>query len=116
MASRKAMYTWHIQSPDISERKDIEVEYVLKGDRPDVAMVHINADYWNSFPALAVYSDYKTCIVDIIAMGPKEVCFLWTAKGTEDDVSKDCLNAFKKRCGDGVTLYDTDSCHTKYNE
>ncbi|XP_054922344.1 uncharacterized protein [Dermacentor andersoni] len=112
MDSGKATYTWHVKTPDSSERKDVRINYAVGGGAPDMAVAQINDDTSQSFVAQVVYSNYKSCIVTKFFMGQKEVCFLWEARGTEDAVPKNCLDAFKQSCGTGVTRYTSDTCNT----
>ncbi|XP_075550459.1 uncharacterized protein LOC142584178 [Dermacentor variabilis] len=104
----EATYTWHVKSPNSSERTDVRFTYVLSG--PDTCVGHINNDTTHTFDVRVLYSDYENCIVDQALMGKKEVCFLWQSRETAYDVPKNCLDAYKKSCGDGVTLYTKDAC------
>ncbi|XP_054922220.1 uncharacterized protein [Dermacentor andersoni] len=111
-ASGKVTFTWHVKSPDSSERTDIRVNFLVTGGGPDMCVAHINDDTSHSIPAQVVYSDYENCVVLKMFIGQREVCLLWEAKGTENTVPKNCLDGYKKSCGDGVTLYSDDTCNT----
>ncbi|XP_075550460.1 uncharacterized protein LOC142584179 [Dermacentor variabilis] len=104
------IYTWHIKSPNSSERTDVRINYVLTEEGPDMCVAHINHDMTQTYPAQVLYSDYKNCILARLLLGKDEVCYLWESRETAYAVPKNCLDAYKKSCGDGVTLYSKEAC------
>ncbi|XP_054922345.1 uncharacterized protein [Dermacentor andersoni] len=107
----EATYTWHVKSPDSSKRTDVRINYALTGEGPDMCVAHINDDTTQKYASQVLYSDYKDCVLVRMLLGKKEVCFLWESKETAYAVPKNCLDAYKKSCGDGVTLYSKDACN-----
>lgn len=112
----EATYTWHVKSPNSAERTDVRLNYALSGNVPDMYTAYINDDTTHMYAGQVLYSDYKNCCLVRMLLGKKEVCYLWESRETAYAVPKNCLDAYKKSCGDGVTLYSEEMCNANEYE
>ncbi|XP_050028187.1 uncharacterized protein [Dermacentor andersoni] len=102
-----ATYEWSLNAGDGQPRKNATFYFTL-GDSPETATVVVNSDTSSRQTIRYPYTDYTTCgIMEVNYEGHH--CTLWVKNATAT-IPEECHRQHTKICGEGVSLYDKDTC------
>ncbi|XP_037579986.1 uncharacterized protein LOC119462829 [Dermacentor silvarum] len=102
-----ATYEWSLNAGDGQPRKQATF-YFTPSDAPDTATVVVNSDTSSRQTVRYPYTDYTTCgIMEVNYEGHH--CTLWVKNATAP-IPEECHQQHTKICGEGVSLYDKDTC------
>uniref|UniRef100_A0A023G907 Putative lipocalin-5 1 n=1 Tax=Amblyomma triste TaxID=251400 RepID=A0A023G907_AMBTT len=105
-----ATYIWHVKEQGGQKQQDVKLDYIVNPDAIDKAVGFINSDTSNPLPAQAVYSDYKTCMINTLSLPSQELCFLWVTPEAVAAIPEACETAMNEKCGGAVWHYDYNAC------
>ncbi|XP_077486135.1 uncharacterized protein LOC144097267 [Amblyomma americanum] len=103
-----ATYAWSLNAAEGQKTRNATFQYV-PGDTPNTARVVVNSDTIHPDVISYPYTDFKTCAVMKINFRGHH-CMLWTLDEAKDSIKEECLRKHTEICGQGVTLYDKDTC------
>uniref|UniRef100_A0A224YLB6 Lipocalin n=1 Tax=Rhipicephalus zambeziensis TaxID=60191 RepID=A0A224YLB6_9ACAR len=105
--SPSATYEWSLYAGDGQPRTHATFQFT-PGDALETATVVINSNTSTTQTARYPYTDYQTCgIMELDFEGHH--CTLWVKNATVS-VPDECHRQFTRICGEGVSLYDKDTC------
>ncbi|XP_077486136.1 uncharacterized protein LOC144097268 [Amblyomma americanum] len=103
-----ATYAWSLNAGEGQKRRNATFQYV-PGDTPNTARVVVNSDTIHPDVASFPYTDFKTCaVVEVNFRGHH--CMLWALDEAKDSIKEECLRKHAEICGQGIVLYDKDTC------
>uniref|UniRef100_G3MQ08 Lipocalin/cytosolic fatty-acid binding domain-containing protein n=1 Tax=Amblyomma maculatum TaxID=34609 RepID=G3MQ08_AMBMU len=103
-----ATYVWSLNAGEGEKRKNATFQYV-PGDSPNTARVVVNSDTIHPDVVSYPYTDFKSCAVMEVNFRGHH-CMLWALDEAKDSVNEECLRKHAEICGQGVALYDRDTC------
>uniref|UniRef100_G3MQ64 Lipocalin/cytosolic fatty-acid binding domain-containing protein n=1 Tax=Amblyomma maculatum TaxID=34609 RepID=G3MQ64_AMBMU len=104
----EATYRWTLNVHGSDEMKYPLVHYT-PASTPDTVHTVINSDTSHSTISRFLYTDCETCaILQAQSFGPQ--CTLWVRPDLRDSIPKKCINKYTELCGEGVSLYDKETC------
>ncbi|XP_037579965.2 uncharacterized protein LOC119462778 [Dermacentor silvarum] len=100
-------YLWFVTDDD---GKEMTITHqITKGDSPDEVTVVGSNDPENPFTATVPYTDYRKCfILKSGDLGGQ--CMLWVNDEYKDHYPRKCTQKYKEYCGEGVLIYDKQTC------
>lgn len=102
-----ATYEWSLNAGDGKPRTHATFHFT-PGDSLETNTVVINSDVNTNQTVRYPYTDYRTCgIMEVNYEGHH--CSLWVKNATAP-VPEECHQQFTKVCGEGVSLYDKETC------
>ncbi|XP_077539417.1 uncharacterized protein LOC144152084 [Haemaphysalis longicornis] len=102
-----AAYTWYLKTDNSAA--PTFVDQIRAGDSPYEVKVVSTPDPETVWTATLPFTDEKTCFI-LKREDKTYACILWVSTDSVDNVSEQCIQENEKICGEGVVLYDKDTC------
>ncbi|XP_077547637.1 uncharacterized protein LOC144159842 [Haemaphysalis longicornis] len=107
--TKQVRYIWYFAGLNGTQKKSTRFD-LHYGDSADKPWYYIDGDSCHNYTGQVAYTDYSTCMVTVVPVPPDTLCLLWTKPSLTTTISKNCMDAFRDKCGQGHPVSGNKLC------
>ncbi|XP_077550736.1 uncharacterized protein LOC144163977 [Haemaphysalis longicornis] len=108
-STRNTGYAWHFMGLN-GTRPKVSSFNIQFEDSPDQPIYTMDGDDCHVYTANMTYSDYSTCMVVMTPYFLDNLCMLWVTRSVLNNIPKNCIDAFRKNCGEDSPVFSGAQC------